>query len=287
VPPILVIARLTVQEASRRRLLLALLILTLLVVGGSAWGFNKVTTVTNSRGETLPPDQVALVTSQLLIVIVFMYSGVLALSAAVVAGPLISSEVESGLLLSMLARPLRRSEVVIGKWIGLAVLVAIYAAFAGALELGAVDWATGYLPPHPVELLTFVAAEGLILLSVGLLLSTRLSGITAGVIALVAWLIAWIAGVVGDIGTGLQNVALENVGVVSHLILPSDGLWRGAIYAMEPDTFIATLRAAGTFARANPFAQIDPPPLPFLLWVVIWFGVMLGLSVWSFRTREI
>src|SRR5256714_9970083 len=130
-PPILVIARLTVQEASRRRLLLALLILTLLVVGFSAWGFNKITTVTNSRGETLPPDQVALVSSQLLIVIVFMYSGVLALSAAVVAGPLISSEVESGLLLSMLARPLRRSEVVIGKWIGLAVLVAIYAAFAG------------------------------------------------------------------------------------------------------------------------------------------------------------
>jgi ABC-type transport system involved in multi-copper enzyme maturation permease subunit len=286
-PPFLVIARLTVQEASRRRLLLALLILTLLVVGFSAWGFNKITTVTNSRGETLPPDQVALVTSQLLIVIVFMFSGVLALSAAVVAGPLISSEVESGLLLSMLARPVRRSEVVIGKWIGLAILVAIYAAFAGSLELAAVDWATGYLPPHPVELLSFVAAEGLVLLSLGLVLSTRLSGITAGVIALVAWLIAWIAGVVGDIGTGLQNVALENVGVVSHLLLPSDGLWRGAIYAMEPDSFIAALRAAGTFARANPFAQIDPPPLPFLAWVVVWFGLMLGLSVWSFRTREI
>ena len=286
-PPVLVIARLTVQEASRRRLLLALLILTLVVVGFSAWGFNKITTVTNSRGATLPPDQVALVTSQLLIVVVFMFSGVLALSAAVVAGPLISSEAESGMLLAMLARPLRRSEVVIGKWLGLAILVAIYAAGAGSLELAAVDWATGYLPPHPIDLLTYVAAEGLVLLSLGLVLSTRLSGITAGVIALVAWLIAWIAGVVGDIGTGLQNQALQNVGVVSHLVLPSDGLWRGAIYAMEPDTLIATMRAAGTFARANPFAQIDPPPIEFLLWVVVWFGLMLSLSVWSFRTREI
>src|SRR5437899_3687465 len=130
--------------------------------------------VTRGGGTLLPPAQVTLISSKLLIVVTFMYSGVLALSAAVVAGPLISSEVESGLLLSMLARPLRRSEVVIGKWIGLAVLVAIYAAFAGALELAAVDWATGYLPPHPVELLSFVAAEGLILLSLGLLLSTRL-----------------------------------------------------------------------------------------------------------------
>src|SRR2546429_6813742 len=155
-PPILVIARLTVQESSRRRLLLALLILTLLVVGFSAWGFNKITTVTRADGTPLPPDQVALLTSQLLIVVTFMYSGVLALSAAVVAGPLISSEVESGLLLAVLARPVRRSEIVIGKWLGLAVLVAIYAGAAGLLEMLAVDWATGYVPPHPIQLLGYV-----------------------------------------------------------------------------------------------------------------------------------
>jgi ABC-2 type transport system permease protein len=287
VPPILVFARLTVQESSRRRLLLALVVLTLLVVGFSAWGFNKITTVTRSDGTLLPPDQVSLITSQLLIVITFMYSGVLALSAAVVAGPLISSEVESGLLLSMLARPVRRSEVVIGKWLGLAILVTIYAAGSAALELTAVNWATGYEPPHPIELVLYVAAEGLALLSLGLLLSTRLSGITGGVIALVAWLMAWIAGVVGDIGTGLQNSALQNVGTISHLLLPTDGLWRGAVYAMEPDVILTALRAAGTAGRANPFSAVDPPPTAFLAWVVVWFGLMLTLSIWSFRTREI
>src|SRR5260370_4719332 len=127
-PPVLVFARLTVQESSRRRLLLALVILTLLVVGFSAWGFNKITTVTRSDGTVLPAEQVALITSQLLIVVTFMYSGVLALSAAVVAGPLISSAVESGLLLAMLARPLRRSAVVIGTWVGLAAFGRPYAA---------------------------------------------------------------------------------------------------------------------------------------------------------------
>ena len=285
--PALVVARLTVQEASRRRLLLALVILTLLVVGFSAWGFNKITTVTRSDGTVLPAVQVTLITSQLLIVVTFVYSGVLALSAAVVAGPLVSSEVESGLLLSMLARPMRRSEVVIGKWLGLAVLVAIYAAGSAFLEIAAVDWATGYVPPHPVELVLFVGAEGLALLSLGLLLSTRLSGITGGVIALVAWLMAWIAGVVGDIGVGLQNQAVEQVGTISHLILPTDGLWRGAVYAMEPDVILATLRAAGTVGRANPFAAVDPPPIEFLAWVVVWFAIMLALSIWSFRTREL
>ena len=286
-PPILVFARLTVQESSRRRLLLALVILTLLVVGFSAWGFHKITTVTRSDGTLLPASQVTLITSQLLIVVTFMYSGVLALSAAVVAGPLISNEVESGLLLSMLARPVRRSEVVIGKWLGLAILVALYAAGSALLEMAAVNWATGYVPPHPIQLIVYVAAEGLALLSLGLLMSTRLSGITGGVIALVAWLMAWIAGVVGDIGTGLQNPALQNVGTISHLLLPTDGLWRGAVYAMEPDVILATLRAAGTAGRANPFSAVDPPPTAFLVWVVVWFAIVLSLSIWSFRTREI
>src|SRR5437868_8600505 len=213
-PPLLVMAKLTVQESSRRRLLLALLILTLIVVGVSAWGFNKITTVTRSDGTPLPPEQVSLITSQLLIVVTFMYSGVLALSAAVVAGPLISGEVESGLLLSVLARPVKRSEVVIGKWLGLAALVAIYAGGSALLEMIAVDWATGYVPPHPIELTVYVGTEGLALLSLGLVLSTRLSGITGGVIALVAWLMGWIGGVVGDIGTGLQNQAVENIGIV-------------------------------------------------------------------------
>jgi ABC-type transport system involved in multi-copper enzyme maturation permease subunit len=182
---------------------------------------------------------------------------------------------------------MRRSEVVIGKWLGLAILVAIYAAGSALLEIAAVDWATGYVPPHPVLLILFVGAEGLALLSLGLLLSTRLSGITGGVIALVAWLMAWIGGVVGDIGASLQNEAVQNVGTISHLILPTDGLWRGAIFAMEPDVVLATLRAGGTIARANPFSAVDPPPLPYLAWVVVWFALMLALSVWSFRTREL
>ena len=56
---------------------------------------------------------------------------------------------------------------------------------------------------------------------------------------------------------------------------------------MEPDAVLAALRAGGAIASANPFAAANPPPIQFLAWVVVWFGLMLALSVWSFRTREI
>ena len=47
------------------------------------------------------------------------------------------------------------------------------------------------------------------------------------------------------------------------------------------------VRALGTAGRANPFAATDRPPVSFLAWVVIWFAIVLGLSVLSFRRREI
>ena len=73
-PPVLVIARLTIHEASRRRLLLALVILTLIVVGFSAWGFNKIATVPRVTARFSSSGKV--LSSQLLIVVTFMYSGV-------------------------------------------------------------------------------------------------------------------------------------------------------------------------------------------------------------------
>jgi len=47
------------------------------------------------------------------------------------------------------------------------------------------------------------------------------------------------------------------------------------------------MRALGTAGWANPFAATDPPPPEFLLWVVVWFAIVLVLSVASFRSREI
>src|ERR1700726_4144616 len=114
----LTIARLTIREAARRRLLLALAILTLIVIGLTAWGFQHLTTLTNADGTPIPASELRLATSQVLVLVEFMFSGVLALSAVVVASPAISSELESGVALAMLPRPLSRYQVVLGKWIG-------------------------------------------------------------------------------------------------------------------------------------------------------------------------
>jgi ABC-type transport system involved in multi-copper enzyme maturation permease subunit len=281
----LVIARLVIREAGRRRLLLALLILTLIVVLLTGWGFSRIPTITQ-RGAPLPDVQVKVVASQFLIVTMFMFSFVLAMAAVFVASPQISGEVESGTALAILSRPIGRAEYVVGKWIGLAALVVVYAAGAAAIELLVVNAVVGYVPPEPLSFIAFVVAEGIVIMSLALLLSTRLSGMVGGVIALVLFGIAWIGGIVGGIGAAFDNATITHVGTATKLILPTDGLWRGAVYALEPQTFVAAGSQAGPAAAANPFFASAAAPLSFEIYVAGWVALMLGLAVYSFRARE-
>ncbi|HEY9286886.1 MAG TPA: ABC transporter permease subunit, partial [Candidatus Dormibacteraeota bacterium] len=171
----LTIARLTILEASRRKLLLALAGLTVVVIVLTSWGFSRLPTM-----KDVTPAEVRLAASQLTILVAFMFSGVLALGSTLVAAPAIASDIESGIALAILPRPIRRSEVLMGKWLGLAVLIAIYAAGSGLLEMLGIWLATGYVPPNPAATIVFVAAEGIVLMSLALLLSTRLAPMTGG-----------------------------------------------------------------------------------------------------------
>lgn len=279
------IARLVIREAARRRLLLALLILTLIVIGLTGWGFSRIPTITQG-GTPLPDLQVKLIASQFLILTMFMFSFVLAMAAVFVATPQISGEVESGTALAILSRPIGRAEYVAGKWVGLAALVAVYSGGAAAVELGVVNAVVGYVPPEPLAFIAFMIAEGIVIMSLGLLLSTRLSGMVGGVVALVLFGIAWIGGIVGGIGAAFDNATIMHVGTATKLILPTDGLWRGAVFALEPRSFIAASSQAGPASAANPFFATAAAPLSFELYVIGWVGLVLGLAVYSFHARE-
>ncbi|HVB76783.1 MAG TPA: ABC transporter permease [Candidatus Nitrosotalea sp.] len=283
---VMTVARLTIWEASRRRLLLALVLLTLAIVVLTGWGYSRLWTV-RDRGLPVSAVEVRLLTSQILILITFVFAAVLALSSILVAAPSISGEIESGLALSILARPLYRAQWLLGKWFGLAFLVVLYALAAGWLELLAADLTTGYMPPHPWPALALVMGEGLVLLTLSLALSTRLAGMTAGIISLVCYFMAWVGGIVAGVGLALHNAPLSDVGGVSRLLLPTDGLWRGAVWALEPASVLALAHGAGPAAAANPFLVADPPAPAFLAWAGVWIVLVLGLAVLSLRSREL
>ena len=280
--PVLTIARLTILEASRRKLLLALGILTIAVIVLTSWGFSRLPTMKN-----VTSAEVRLAASQLTILMAFMFSGVLALGSTLVAAPSIASDIESGIALAILPRPIRRSQLLMGKWLGLALLVTLYAAGSGLLELLGIWLGTNYLPPNPIASLAFVAGEGIILMTLALLLSTRLAPMTGGVIALVLFFVAWIGGIALAIGITFDNDTIKNIGIGSRLLIPTDGLWHGAIFYLEPSEFLAAARVAVRARAGNPFFADAPLPGIYLAWVVAWLVAVVGLANWSFARRDL
>jgi len=282
---VVTIALMTVREVSRRRLVLALVVLSGLAVALTGWGFSRLPGL-HDHGVPLTNAELLVISSQLLIFVLFMFSAVLGLGAVMVAAQSVSAEVESGQALAVLARPIERAHVILGKWLGLGALIVVYAAVATTVEFLVVRWATGYLPPHPVEAAALVAAEGLVLLTLTLCLSVRLSGITAGVIALMLFFITWIAGVAGAVGTVLNNGPIEATGTISRLLLPSDGLWRGAIFNLEPGTVVA-VASGSREAAANPFTSLTAPTGAYVAWAAVWVVAVVFLTILAFRRREL
>ncbi|HET9681034.1 MAG TPA: ABC transporter permease [Candidatus Limnocylindrales bacterium] len=276
------IAVLTVGEAARRKVLWVLVALALLAVALTTWGADRLVALLHDQGQ--PEVQVKLVISQVLIFIAFQFTFVLAMTAAFLGSPAISADLESGIAQALLARPLRRSAYLLGRWLGLAVVVVAYAAGSALLALGAVGWVSDYTPPSLVQPVAYLAFQALVMMSLAILLSTRLSPIAGGAICVVAWGLAWMAGVLGDIGAALDASGVAAIGDLGRILLPTDGLWRGVIYGLEPGVVIA---AVGGPTRANPFFAADPPPTLFLAWSVAWVAIVLLLAVWQLRRREL
>jgi ABC-type transport system involved in multi-copper enzyme maturation permease subunit len=280
---VLTIARLTVREAARRRVLWALAVLTLALLTLSGWGFSRLTGLDTEFGD-LTSGQARLIASQLLNLVMFGLSLIAALGTAFLAGPTVAGEIESGMALSVLARPVRRSAVLLGKWLGLVVVGCGYVLAAGLAQFLVVRWAVGYWPPDPAGGLALLAAQTVVLLTLGLLLSSVVSPMASGVVAVGLFGATWVAGIVGNVGQVLGNEGVERVGTVSRIVLPTDGLWRGAMHAFQDPSALAT---TGSEGAGFPFLSEAPLAVPYLLWALVWIGMVWALTALSLARRDV
>ena len=282
----IVIARLTVGELVRRRVVWVLAALSIVSVALVGWGLERL--VNLARADGVDELQIRIGVSQVLILVAFMFSFVLAMTAAFVGAPAIGGDLESGVALAILARPLRRTELLVGRWLGCACVVTAYTALSGLLAIGVAVFVSGYGPPEPGLALAFLTGQALVLLTLTLALGSVLPSIGAGAIAVVAFGLGWMAGVMAGVAAAFGVELLGQVAEVSRWLLPSDGLWRGVIYGLEPP--LVVLLSAGEapdLANANPFYASAPPALAFVVWSIAWMGLVLGVASWWFERRDL
>lgn len=276
---VLTIAALTLREAARRRVLRSLAVMTVVLLALSAWGFTRL----DAEFGTLTTGEARLAASTVLNLVMFGLSLIAALGTAFLAGPTMAGELESGQALAVLARPVRRSAVLVGKWLGLVTFGCGFVAVAGLAEF-LIVWATmDYWPPQPVAGLALLAAQMAVLLTLVLLLSTVISPMASGIVAVGLFGATWIAGVVGGVGEALGNEGMAQVGTVSRMLLPTDGLWRGAMNAFQHPALLARLPAFD----GHPFLSEASLAPTYLAWVGLWVALVFALAGVAFLRRDL
>src|SRR5690606_10893788 len=132
--PIFVIARLTIREAQRRRLLWVALFMgvAFLLLFGIAVHFIRL----DIERQVNSPEDLTFVSIFLLTAGLYAVNLLTNVVAVVVSVATISGEIESHTIDAIVTKPLPRWQVVVGKWLGYAVLVLLYLAFlVGGLML--------------------------------------------------------------------------------------------------------------------------------------------------------
>ena len=276
---VLTIAAITLREASRRRVVLALGALTVVLIGLSGWGFSRL-----AAESTLTTGEARLTASILLNLVMFGFSLIAALGTAFLAGPTLAGETESGIALAVLARPVRRSAFLLGKWLGLVVFGSCFVVLAGLAQCLVVRATVDYWPPQPAAAFALLAAQTVVLLTLAVLLSTVVSPMASGVVAVGLFGATWVAGVVGGLGESLGNDGIARVGSVSRMILPTDGLWRGAMHAFQDPTALAQF---GPELNGFPFLSHASLTVTYLGWAVAWVAMVWGLAAASFARRDL
>jgi ABC-type transport system involved in multi-copper enzyme maturation permease subunit len=275
----LTVAHLTLKDARRRRILSAASIcaLAFLVV---FW----VATYFAYRGMESTPRVPFIVRQGLLasLTIVGLYATnfLCVLLAILLPVDTLAGEIDSGVMQTLASKPVRRADIVVGKWIGHSLLVAVYLLVVAGGVLLAARVVTGYVALDTGRMLLVMLFEAVLLVTASIAGGTRLSTVTNGVIVLGWYGIAFVGGWLEQVGAVAGIAGLRNVGIVASLISPADALWRFASFTMVP-------AAARGIGPAGLFTGVSVPSVWMLWWAGGFAAVLLGWAVRSFDRRAL
>lgn len=277
------ITRLSMREAVSRRLVLIGVLLSVAFLALFGFGFRAL--YANVSAEAAE-DRAELLLAATIITVLGLYivRFLAALLAIFLASGAVGTEVDSGVLHAVLARPLSRTSWLAQRWLAFMLVTVGYVALMTTAVLGIAATIAGYAPLDPVRAVAVLALELVVLLSVGLLASTTWSAVTSGVVTFCLFGVAWLAGIIELIGDQVRNQTMQLIGIGTSLLIPSDALWRGAsFYLQPPSALLLTRQAAG----GNPFAGSAPPTSALIVWSVGYAVLLLLLAAWRLRRRDL
>lgn len=202
----------------------------------------------------------------------------------------VSSEIESGVLHSIITRPIKRSSYILGKYLGIALLIVSYSVLL-YLALILIYWiiipdfiatfSTGVI----FKGLFFFILEPLAILSLSVFSSTSFKTMGSGIFVIAIYILGLLGGIFEQVGVLLGNDLINSLGILSSLISPFDVIYRELISNFFSGTGF-TNPFLNIFSDGNMLSGASPSSW-MLFYVFVYITGLVLLSIRKFKKRDI
>jgi Cu-processing system permease protein len=282
------LTRMTFREAIRRRIVLTGLLLGLSFLVLYSLGFHyivnqirlaeKAAELENSRqavGRIVNTE----VKSSLLLAGLYAVTFLSIAMGALLAADTLAGEINSGVIQTIITKPIRRSDVVLGKWLGFAMLLGLYFLLIGGGTVFSVWTQSGYVPRNLFSGLGLIYMEALLVMTISMACSSAFSALATGGVVFGLYGLAFIGGWIEQFGAMIQNQTAVKIGIIASLVIPSETLWRRAAFEMQtPLTAVLGM---------SPFGTVSVPSPLMIIYTVIYLFTTLAIAIRVFQKRDL
>ncbi|MHB8644765.1 MAG: ABC transporter permease subunit [Thermomicrobiales bacterium] len=265
------LARMTFREAVRKKMIWAVFLLTTLFVAFYGWGVYRFKATWDARRAArsfripITFNQAVDLNMAFAVFIIFFLAAVMGIFAAIGT---IAGEVDGGTFQAILPKPIRRWEVVLGKWVGYAIMLALYVGIVTAAVAIEVSVITGHVPAGSWKAAIIVTIATWWLLALTVLGSTIFATMANGIVCYMFYAFGLAATIVEAQGQLFQIRAMENAGLVVSLLFPSQRIYNYANYLIQPATNFS-FGGGGGPSSSPPSGAVVPYAIGYLALIIV------------------
>ncbi len=280
-----ILAKLTFREAMRRRIMLAGLLLGVSFLIIFTIGFHFILIQVRSVTAINAPSRGIAHVADVESINTFLMMGLYAVTflsiamAALLGADTLAGEINSGTIQTIVTKPIRRSDVVLGKWLGFAGLLGLYLLLMAGGTVLSVYVQTAYTPDHLLIGLSLIYLEALLVMTITLMCSSAFPALATGGIVFGLYGLAFIGGWIEQFGSFFHNQTAVKIGIITSLVIPSEALWRRAAFEMQ-----SPLSGA---LGISPFSAVSVPSVLMIIYAGLYLVATLILAVRIFRKRDL
>lgn len=278
------IIKYTSKEMLKKRAFLLIAILTLGYLVIYSYGLNLAFHSYNSTGQ--PDIGKVILESQLLSAGLYFGNFIVAFLVVLTSVSSISGDIESGVIYAVLAKPIRRYEIVLGRFIGLGIFVTVYSTvlFLSIVGLNIAFGTNINLETTNIfKALFFFDLGPITLLSLVIASSSVLSTVNTGILAVMTYGISMIGGMMEQMGAFFPkgNEGLINTGIITSLILPTDVIFR------KMNSVLLTQDSSLSLLTQGPFGGVSQPSPYMFMYIFIYIIFLIYYGSRKFTLRDL